>query len=323
MTYSPEISNAIETWLTANARGSLRSGATNLSETFRKGGSSRHVDLASYITMRAPATYAAVSKCLDELQRRDDSKPKSLLDLGAGPGTASWAAVAAFPELETITMVDHHRDFIIIGQDLARRSEIVALGAATFTQGTLQSTALPEADLVTMSYALAEVAETDVASIIYKAWAAASQTLLIIEPGTPHGFKRIRIAREALTRAKATIVAPCTHQAACPLPQADWCHFEVRLQRSRAHMHAKAGTLPFEDEPFSYLIASRRAVQPTGARILRASKVSKFDVKFDLCANGKISTQSFASRDKQVFQRVKKLNWGDHMKQDAAAVLES
>jgi ribosomal protein RSM22 (predicted rRNA methylase) len=59
----------------------------------------------AYLAVRMPATFAAVSCVLKAVERRmPDFSPKSLCDLGAGPGTASWAAVEAFSDIADITL---------------------------------------------------------------------------------------------------------------------------------------------------------------------------------------------------------------------------
>ena len=100
---------------------------------------------------------------------------------------------------------------------------------------------------------LAKARETAIAL-----WKACENTLLVIEPGTPQGFARIHEVRVALLAEGAHLIAPCTHVNSCPIQPPDWCHFSVRLARRREHMHAKKATVPFEDEKFSYLIASRQ-----------------------------------------------------------------
>ena len=49
--------------------------------------------VAAYAAARMPGCYAAVARVLDELRLRlPDFAPASMLDFGAGPGTAIWAA---------------------------------------------------------------------------------------------------------------------------------------------------------------------------------------------------------------------------------------
>ena len=55
---------------------------------------------AAYSVMRMPACYAVVFRVLRELHiARPLHSPQSLLDFGAGPGTAIWAAQQVRQEL--------------------------------------------------------------------------------------------------------------------------------------------------------------------------------------------------------------------------------
>src|SRR5262245_12307642 len=55
---------------------------------------------AAYLTVRLPATFAAASTALAELSYVTDPSPfGSCLDVGAGPGTASLAALNLWPTL--------------------------------------------------------------------------------------------------------------------------------------------------------------------------------------------------------------------------------
>jgi ribosomal protein RSM22 (predicted rRNA methylase) len=109
------------------------------------------------------------------------------------------------------------------------------------------------------------------------------------------------------------VVVPCPHDDVCPMSGDDWCHFSVRLPRSRAHMHAKGATLPFEDEPFSYVVVSRQVPALRSPRILRPPTQNKAGIDYSLCAHDGMKKMHVASRDKPLFKRVKKLGWGDRL----------
>ena len=57
---------------------------------------------AAYLAVRLPATYAAISRVFAEIKlRAPQEEITSLLDLGAGPGTALFAAVATVSAAST------------------------------------------------------------------------------------------------------------------------------------------------------------------------------------------------------------------------------
>ncbi len=183
-------------WLAEAGGGSRRAGSAALTETYRRGGQSDGIDLAAYLTVRLPATHAAVTRVLDEVAlRRPDFQPRSLLDAGSGPGTVSWAAAARWPSLAHVTLLDSSRDFLDLAGQLAADHPLLA--AATFRPGDL-ATEVPAADLVAAAYALAEVPAASQAGAIAALWAAARQMLVLVEPGTPAGFARLRAARDRL-----------------------------------------------------------------------------------------------------------------------------
>ncbi|WP_227649998.1 small ribosomal subunit Rsm22 family protein, partial [Klebsiella pneumoniae] len=49
-----------------------------------------------------------------------DFAPTSLLDVGAGPGTATWAASEAFASLETFTLLDANMALRDLAAELAQ-----------------------------------------------------------------------------------------------------------------------------------------------------------------------------------------------------------
>src|SRR5271170_3896361 len=97
-----ELKAALDAKLEGLPRNDVALRAAIISKTYRDGGGSGAIksetDALAYALARMPATYAAVSACINALtEARPDFAPTSLLDVGAGPGTASWAVEQAFP----------------------------------------------------------------------------------------------------------------------------------------------------------------------------------------------------------------------------------
>src|SRR5207244_3373275 len=99
----------------------------------------------------------------------------------------------------------------------------------------------------------------------------------------------ILAARDLLVAAGLRIAAPCPHSADCPIgPGTDWCHFSARVSRSSLHRQVKGGSLPYEDEKFSYVAAVHpearsAAPRPAAARVLRRPQIRKGQVLLELC----------------------------------------
>lgn len=301
-------------------RKGLAERAARTSQAYRAGRPSSGVireadDALAYALTRLPATYAACASVFSEAARMAPGfSPRSLLDAGAGTGAASWAASEMWPSLKTVTWLDASPPFLALAARLAadgppalqiaepRRADLTAPGP------------WPKADLVAVSYALVEIAPDRQASIISELWAACEGVLALVEPGTPAGYARILAARSALIDAGAILFAPCPHQAACPLIGEDWCHFSVRLPRSRDHRQAKGAEVPFEDERFSYLLAARPSV-PVGAprpRILAPPRTGKPGIALKLCGlDGHVQQRLVTKRDKQAYAAARRLGWGD------------
>src|SRR3982751_3308581 len=112
---SPDLPAELKAALDAKLRGFSRNEAAersaSISKTYRDGGGSGAIrteaDALAYALARMPATYAAVTASLNALREiAPDFAPKSLLDVGAGPGTATWAAAEAFSSLRDFALLD-------------------------------------------------------------------------------------------------------------------------------------------------------------------------------------------------------------------------
>jgi ribosomal protein RSM22 (predicted rRNA methylase) len=261
-----------------------------------------------------PATYAATLAALTEVaQAAPGFRPRQSLDAGAGPGTASFAAIETWPDIETVRLVDRNEAMLGVARRLTARSTHAALSKPQIVGRDVSSVALASADIVIAAYSLAEIPSARLLATVSSLWQACSGILVLIEPGTPDGFERIRAARAALLQNGARAVAPCPHQRACPIAAPDWCHFSRRLARSRDHKLAKSATLPFEDEKYSYVALAREgvALQPYGARIIGPVARGKAGLTLKLCEDGRIREATIPAREREAFARHRRAEWGD------------
>ena len=315
---------ALERALQGVSRKDLAERAARTSEAYRAGQPSAAVirdtdDALAYAVTRLPATYAACAKVFAEAARRAPGfAPASLLDAGVGTGAASWAATQVWPALGALTWLDASSPFLALAARLAAEGP-PALRSADARRVDLTSAGpWPRSELVVASYALAEIAPGRQASTIDELWTACSGVLALVEPGTPAGYARILAARGALIAAGANLLAPCPHAAPCPLAGEDWCHFSVRLPRSRDHRLTKGAEVPFEDERLSYLVAARPGVAlgPAAPRVLAPPRAGKPGIGLKLCGlDGQVERRLATRRDKPAYATARRLNWGDAIDQ--------
>lgn len=299
----------------AEGRRGLGDSSQRISAHYRQRGASRQViggadDAIAYALSRMPATYAAVSAVLDEVQARAPAfAPRTLLDAGTGPGTAAWAVAEAFDGIAP-TLLDHNRSFLELAGTLAEGTPLAGAELLEADLGRLQLAT--RYDLVTCAYALTELADAEMLAAAERLWRHSDGVLAIIEPGRPRDYQRLMAVRRRLIELEGRVLAPCPHERACPLLDPDWCHFSVRLSRSRDHMRMKGGTLGYEDEKYSYLVMARPGIgAPAAGRVLRRPEENKFSVTLALCGADGLETRAMPSRDKPAFKAAKKLDWGD------------
>ena len=301
------------------SRNDLRRRAQAISDAYRAGGGSdiirSELDALAYAVVRMPATYAAVRAALSQTARIiPDFAPRSALDIGAGPGTASWAACDAWPCLQRATLIDRNAPLLKLARelhDLAVAPQVEVSAQQADATGALAHGL--GADVVMACYALTELPPAAWQAVLARLRSVTGRLLVIVEPGTAGGFKRILDYRNFLLAAGAQIVAPCSHDDACPLAQTPrWCHFNVRLPRSRDHLFAKGADVPFEDEKFSYLIAGEGFGEiQRGRRILATPKVGKAGVALTLCAPDIAEDRVIARNAKEAYRIAKRCDWGD------------
>lgn len=312
----PWIVEALARQLEQAPREPLRRAQQHLSEVYRSGGHSNVAirtaeDALAYAVVRMPATYAACAAVFDQFAGAvPDVTPRSVLDIGAGPGTASFAAANRWSSIRSVTLCEPHPQMAALSKCLCdadprltcRPSVARRLGEVT---GPF--------DLVVASYVLTEQDEADTSALVAAALRLSTGYLVLIEPGTTRGYQRLMAARATALAAGLSIVAPCPGDGPCPLADEDWCHFKVRLNRLREHRLIKRADTPFEDEPYSYLVIAKQPLAERApiARLLREPKIAKAEIALTLCTASGLAKRTIPRRNKAAYKAAKHWSAGD------------
>ncbi|PKU69849.1 uncharacterized protein LOC110111282 [Dendrobium catenatum] len=262
-------------------------------------------ETVAYVASRMPAVYSACHRVLKEVRRRlPDFSPASVLDFGAGPGSAIWAMREVWPKaLERVNLVEPSKDMQRAAQSLLRDLKgLPIIHSYDNIQALSHNLDKCERkhDLVISSYALGEIPSlSDRITVIRQLWDLTRDVLVLLEPGTPHGSRIIRQMRSYIlwmakrtcrkskksnevpsneksivvdagaSRNNAYVVAPCSHDGRCPLENSGkYCHFVQRIERTssqRTYKRSKGEPLRgFEDEKFCF-VALKRGNRPEEA----------------------------------------------------------
>ncbi|MEK4035125.1 small ribosomal subunit Rsm22 family protein [Methylocystis sp. IM3] len=310
---------AIAAQLERRPRKELAESARRLSESYRARKPTadairNETDALAYALTRMPATYAAVVAALGRVAtEQPEFAPKSLLDVGCGLGAAAYAATLIWPEIGAVDMLDRSPAFLALAATLAAESGEARVASARIASADMSrlgaETAAPR-DLVVVAYALTELPEHQLPEIADALWTRTGGALALIEPGTPRDHARLMRIRARLIELGAAILAPCPHARPCPLSPPDWCHFSVRLPRSREHKALKGAEAPFEDEKFSYLVAARSGA-PSAGRILAPARSGKAGITLKACESAGLREIFLPKRDKARYEENRKKDWGD------------
>ncbi len=319
MQLPPDLRAALDEALAQLPAGRLKTAAADLSLRYRAAAAAGRdpllrspQDVLAYLAVRLPATYAAVRAALQQIaDALPDWRPATQLDAGAGPGTAAWAAAALWPGIGEVTLIERDREMIRIGRRLAAQAAAASLRQAEWLSADLSRLPAPVPhDLVTAAYVIGELDERAQDQLVSRLWQAARGALVLVEPGTPAGFARIRRARDALLAAGARLAAPCPHEGPCPMAAADWCHFAQRVERSALHRQAKGGELGHEDEKFSFVAVSHSPARPIAGRVIRHPQVRAGHVRLEICSPQGLRSDVVPRSQGERFRRVRDLRWG-------------
>ena len=247
----------------------------------------------AYATSRLPSTYAAIRNVFHRLKisRRDDGwVPTSMLDFGAGPGTAAWAAHSVWNSATMhVTAVEISSSMANIGYEILKDVQESSpksngesdslLKMSSMQQMNIQwvpflprdtKRRMKKYDICIAAYSLNEVDDKVERNRLLNTLLHSSQEyIVLVEPGTPHGFSLIEESKQYILKLSKKmgipfhVASPCPHDGPCPLVQARaWCHFaqkHVRTVEQRIAVKSLTGKAPRDtyNEKFSYVILRR------------------------------------------------------------------
>ena len=273
-----------------------------------------HSMAALYMIARGRSIMGVVEKIITQ-DLEVFSNVESVVDFGGGPGTFLFA-ISKFKTLSKYTNVERSDSFIGIMNVLVEEflsSSTTNTHVDSISSNYLKpgSQDIPTSDLCVFSYTLCE---RDNSLACLSDLVEHSNMVLIIEPGTPSGFKNIIQARDKLIEKGFGTIAPCTvSNGFCPLrdSESDWCHFVERVDRSRIQRHLKNGVLGYEYEKYSYLLMSKNSIHSDGKRIISRPNYTKHSISFDICSEKNSHIVITKKENKSEFKIVKKSIRGD------------
>lgn len=308
------LKDSINRLLSENKVSNIIENAQTISNKYRKNdGKGKRLltnesEAVSYVISRMPATYAAVYSAFKQILANYNEKMTSLLDVGAGTGTGTWA-VNEIENMSQITCLEREKSMSNIGKKLMKNTALDNVQWKSYD--ILQDEIVEKADIVLTSYMINELPEQEREKAVLKLWQATNKLMVVIEPGTPEGFKNILNIRNLIKEQGGYIVAPCCCNGECPIKENDWCAFYARVARSSIHRQAKGGNLGYEDEKFSYIAFSKTPVEITGERILRHPQINSGFVKVKLCTADGIQEKTYSKKDGKIYKKTKKLDAGE------------
>jgi SAM-dependent methyltransferase len=235
--------------------------------------------LGAYLLFYWPVSYLQARGVLSELPRR----PRTVLDLGSGPGPLAFAALDA--GAAAVTAADRARQALAAARELAR---LAGEPLATREWNPTHGRPLAEVcggtapDVVTMGHVLNELWKGEGqderrAALLEEALGllAPGGSLVVIEPALRDTSRALLRVRDLLVARGAAVRAPCLFRGACPalLKESDWCHAERPIEPPPLVAQiGKAAGLRKEAVKMSYLVLAARGeawAEPPPGRVFR------------------------------------------------------
>jgi ribosomal protein RSM22 (predicted rRNA methylase) len=299
----------------------VKQAARELAESYAEGTATPHLSrthVVAYLAMRFPGTFHAIKSVIERCTEHSLPPTElSLLDVCAGPATAVIAAAFAGVRIHKAICIERQSPMVELGKELLAACDIpTAVQWICDDVGSLAFHKDISTDLVVAAYGLGEILVERRSELLDALWERTREAFILIEPGTPRGARVISSARDALLQRGASLVAPCPHAKPCALASVEdaWCHFAIRVGRTHISRIIDGASRSFEDEKFSYLIASKKANQSVYARLIGHPRLTNAGMELILCLpSGETVEVLVPKRLRDAYRVARKMAWGDKL----------
>ncbi|HLU47730.1 MAG TPA: small ribosomal subunit Rsm22 family protein, partial [Planctomycetota bacterium] len=231
----------------------------------------------AYLRYHVPLNVARATCVLEDVlrMRPEAAEWENVVDLGAGPGSASLATLARLPSTTRrhYVLTDRSRGALKLARELLE-STARGLGAeppkiTTRIEKLPSIPAIEPRSIVWLAMVLNELLASgkrgfDPVALVRRIEARMPERsiLILVEPAQREPGRRLLEVRDVFAASRAwRILGPCTHARSCPLLRAahrPWCHFHFEWEADPLTRDI-ARPLGLEDETgaFSYLAIER------------------------------------------------------------------
>jgi ribosomal protein RSM22 (predicted rRNA methylase) len=242
-----------------------------------------------------------VLAALDRAGWRPSSK--RLLDWGCGTGIAA-RVVADWTGIRAASIHDQSPLAVTFAFESLR-----ALGIETNVLH--QGKSIPDDTLLLVSHVAGELLDEELAALAK--FAAGAAEIIWVEPGSREISLRLAKVHDILQEGGHQMIAPCTHNAACPMgtQEKDWCHFFASppseiFQSAFWREFSRQLEIDLRALPFSFLASSKNAVPhwPQDAeRLIGRPRVLKGHCELLCCGSDGLAVRGLQKRDEPVLFR--------------------
>ena len=285
-------------------------------------------DVLGYLGMRAPATYAQIYGALSlVLENIPHWQPKTLLDIGSGPGTGVWAAHTLWPTITNALCLDQNKHVISLGQLILEKARFPV--TTTWKQHDIRYNkgSNDRYDLVIIANVLNELSISDRENVLNYAYNTCKGILLIVEPGTPTGSG---IVESIAQQFDGSLFAPYITNSFV-LRNDYWLHFSQRFIRPefqrRIRQHMRDSSLmasDWEEAKYAFVAIGKIVGQQNAwGRCVGKVRKQKGFLEVPILTKDQILNVKVMQRHKKQYTFAKNLKWGELILQEEDCLVKN